>query len=164
MRNIKLATATPRPLRWCLRDWQAKWGLLVTSDSWSTKPLFVFLSFLIMPHSLQGLSFPTRDPTQATAVKAASPNHWTAREFPATVGFLRDFHTVLNEGQKGRKHLFPSPREGGLENSDSRQRQPFGEAFSPKGRFWSGAELCGPCPHVLLLPLVCGKTLAKEYV
>ena len=44
--------------------------------------LFVFLFFLSVPCSLQDLSFLTRDGTQAPAVKALSPNHWTAREFP----------------------------------------------------------------------------------
>ena len=34
------------------------------------------------PHGLQDLSSPSRDSTQATAVKVPSPNHWTAREFP----------------------------------------------------------------------------------
>ena len=32
--------------------------------------------------ALRDLSSPTRDWTQATAVKALNPNHWTAREFP----------------------------------------------------------------------------------
>ena len=33
-------------------------------------------------HNLWNLSFPTRDQTQAPAVKAPSCNHWTTREFP----------------------------------------------------------------------------------
>ena len=40
-------------------------------------------SFLIgTPLGLQDLSSPTRGRIQATEVKALSPNHWTAREFP----------------------------------------------------------------------------------
>lgn len=43
-----------------------------------------FLKFLFyvlaVPHSTQDLSFPTRDRTQAPAVKVSSPSHWTARE------------------------------------------------------------------------------------
>ena len=88
-----------------------------------------------MPHSLQDLSFLTRDPAQATAVKATSPNLWNARELPAAVGFLRDFHTVLSEGQKGRKPLFPSPREDAWKTQTPDKGQPSGQAFSPKGRF-----------------------------
>ena len=42
---------------------------------------FSFL-FLALLHVLQDLSSLTRDWTQALAVKALSPNHWTAREFP----------------------------------------------------------------------------------
>ena len=30
-----------------------------------------------MPHNLWGLNSPTRDQTQALAVKVLSPNHWT---------------------------------------------------------------------------------------
>ena len=71
------------------------------------------------------------------------------------LGFM-DFHTVLSEGHKGRKHLFPSPREEAWKAQTPDKGQ-SGEAFSPKGSFWSGAELC-----FLLLPFVCGKTLAKE--
>ena len=33
-------------------------------------------------HGFQDLSSSTRDHTQASAVKAQSPNHWTTREFP----------------------------------------------------------------------------------
>ena len=31
-----------------------------------------------MPHHLWNLSYPARDRIQATAVRALSPNHWTA--------------------------------------------------------------------------------------
>ena len=37
-----------------------------------------------MLHSLRDLSSLTRDQTQAPAVKAPNPNHWTTREFPST--------------------------------------------------------------------------------
>ena len=43
--------------------------------------LYVILLFLAMPCGLRDLSFLTRDQSQATAVKAPSPNHWTTREF-----------------------------------------------------------------------------------
>ena len=38
--------------------------------------------FLAATHSLRDLSSLIRNQTQPTAVKAPSPNHWTAREFP----------------------------------------------------------------------------------
>ena len=38
--------------------------------------------FLVMLLSLWDLSSPTRDWTQALAVEALSPNHWTTRAFP----------------------------------------------------------------------------------
>ena len=37
--------------------------------------------FLMALHGLWELNFPTRDGTWATAVKAPSPNHWSASEF-----------------------------------------------------------------------------------
>ena len=43
---------------------------------------FCFLLFLATWHGLWDLSSLTRDWTWATAVKAPSPNHWTARELP----------------------------------------------------------------------------------
>ena len=43
---------------------------------------FPFLSFLAMLQGLWDLSSLTRDRTWALAVKAQSPNHWTARELP----------------------------------------------------------------------------------
>ena len=49
----------------------------------------VLCLFLPAPHGLQHLSSLTRDPTWATAVKAPSPNHWTARELPSWEFFLR---------------------------------------------------------------------------
>ena len=38
--------------------------------------------FFATLHGLWDLSSPTRDQTQALAVKAWNSNHWTAREFP----------------------------------------------------------------------------------
>ena len=38
--------------------------------------------FFATPCGLWDHSSPTRDRTWAPAVKALSPNHWTAREFP----------------------------------------------------------------------------------
>ena len=43
---------------------------------------FSFLSFLAMLRGLWDLSSLTGDRTWALAVKAQSPNHWTARELP----------------------------------------------------------------------------------
>ena len=45
----------------------------------------IFLFVLAVPLGLQGISFPIRDRTQAPAVKAPSPKHWTAREFPGCI-------------------------------------------------------------------------------
>ena len=115
-----------------------------------------------MPHSLQDLSFLTRDPAQTTAVKATSPNLWIARELPATVGFLRDFHAVFSEGQKGRKPLFPSPREEAWKTQTPDRGQPSEQAFSLKEGFEVEQNCVVLAPHVLLLPLVCGKPFAKE--
>ena len=43
---------------------------------------FPFFNFLATLLGLRDLSSPTRDGTRARALKAPSPNHWTAREFP----------------------------------------------------------------------------------
>ena len=43
---------------------------------------YEYFIYLAMPNGLQDLSSPTRDWTQAPAVKAPSPNPWAAREFP----------------------------------------------------------------------------------
>ena len=44
----------------------------------------LFVCFVLAtPRGFQGLSSPTRDRTQAPAVKALSPNYWTTREFPS---------------------------------------------------------------------------------
>ena len=47
--------------------------------------IFVCLFVLAEPWGLQDLSSPTRNWTQAMAVKVPSPNHWTAREFPISI-------------------------------------------------------------------------------
>ena len=39
-------------------------------------------SFLAVLHGFQALGYLTRDQTQALALKALSPNHWTTREIP----------------------------------------------------------------------------------
>ena len=51
----------------------------------SVKPVVLIFFLLAAPHGLQDLSSPTRDQSQAPAVKALSPNHWTAREFPVLI-------------------------------------------------------------------------------
>ena len=58
-------------------------------------PFLFSFSFLAVPRSLRDLSSPTRVWTWAWAVKALSPNHWTAREFPI-FHFLRNHHTVFH--------------------------------------------------------------------
>ena len=54
----------------------------------------LFFNFLAAPRGMQNLSSPTRDLTGAPAVRAWSPNHWTAREFPAVV--ILDCGTLPN--------------------------------------------------------------------
>ena len=56
--------------------------------------LFIYL-FLAVLHSLQDLSSSIRDWTQAPAVKALSPNHWTTREFPMYMIFYIYTHTHI---------------------------------------------------------------------
>ena len=55
---------------------------------------FVFI-FLAAPHGIRDLSSPTRDRTPGLAVKALSPNHWTAREFSSFFFFLNPLHPYL---------------------------------------------------------------------
>ena len=50
--------------------------------------LFYYFIFLATPRGLWDLSSPTRDWTQALAVRARSPNHWTTREFPSFILYL----------------------------------------------------------------------------
>ena len=45
----------------------------------------LFIYFLASLCGLRDLSSLTRDGTWALAVKALSPNHWTAREFPMLI-------------------------------------------------------------------------------
>ena len=49
--------------------------------------LFFFFFFLPRCSGLLHLSSPTRDRTRPLAVKARSPNRWTAREFPLYFSF-----------------------------------------------------------------------------
>ena len=44
-----------------------------------------------MLHGFQALGYLTRDQTQALALKALSPNHWTTREIPKN-GILEAKH------------------------------------------------------------------------
>ena len=58
-------------------------------------PQSTFFFFFFWPrHGLWYLSSPTRDGTQAPAVKAPSPNHWTAREFPYLSQLLASHQTA----------------------------------------------------------------------
>ena len=41
-----------------------------------------FFFFLAASQGVQHLNYLTRDQTQALAVKAQCPSHWTARKFP----------------------------------------------------------------------------------
>ena len=56
--------------------------------------LFYLLIFnfyiLVTLCGLQDLSSLTRDQTQAPAVKAPSPNHWTTREFPGALSCISE--------------------------------------------------------------------------
>ena len=62
-----------------------------------------FLSFLggsATAHGLQDLSFPSRGQTQALAVKAPSPNHWTTKEIPNQFIFVPKITlSFLNESK-----------------------------------------------------------------
>ena len=70
---------------------RAKWPNYSKPVHPHNSPLKLVFFFLAMPHGLQHLSSLTRDWTWATAVKAPSPNHWTAREFPKLVLYLISF-------------------------------------------------------------------------
>ena len=48
--------------------------------------------FFVAPGSFWDLSSLTRDGTWALAVKARSPNHWTAREFPRCLSLYHAFY------------------------------------------------------------------------
>ena len=60
---------------------------LYSSFSSLSPPLFLFF-FLVVLSCLQDLSSPTRDWTQAKAVKAQSPNHEANREFPLLLKYI----------------------------------------------------------------------------
>lgn len=59
-----------------------------------------------MPLGLQDLSFLTGFITQSTAVKAPSPKHWTAREFPlfplynvaSSFDFILKYDSKMDQG------------------------------------------------------------------
>ena len=53
--------------------------------------LNLFTYLLAMLRGLQDLSFPSRNWTRATAVKAPGPNHWTSGELPACLFFKPNF-------------------------------------------------------------------------
>ena len=57
----------------------SSWLIIQALRAQSLNSLSFFLAALL---SLWDLSSPTRDWTWATALKAPSPNHWTAGEFP----------------------------------------------------------------------------------
>lgn len=59
--------------------------LLNLASSFFFKNLFYFLD---ASHSLQNLSSPSRDWSQATVVEVPSPNHWTAKEFPVSSFYM----------------------------------------------------------------------------
>ena len=79
----------PYPLN-CWGQWECKYTYFHTYmkiHSWHgicTLPtkFFFFFFFLAVLHALKDLHSLTRVWTQATAVKAPSPNHWTARGLP----------------------------------------------------------------------------------
>ena len=62
---------------------------LVEQEAWSIFLFFFFLFFLVSPHSMWVLSYPTRDQTWTPAVKVLHPNHWTTREFPWSIFQIR---------------------------------------------------------------------------
>ena len=60
-----------------------RWTLPAFSSSEPSDHFFFIFIFFTRPHGLQDdLSSLTRDRSQVPTVKALSPNHWTAREFP----------------------------------------------------------------------------------
>ena len=69
--------------------------------------IFIYF-FLAIPCSLWDLSYQTRGRTRALAVKAWSPSHWTAREFPRSE-FLIPEHLHLKQEEKGSKFPFLFP-------------------------------------------------------
>ena len=72
--------------------------------------LFNFCIYFAMPWGLQDLSSLTRDWTQAPEVTVPSPDHWTAKEFPACLYLFRAYISVC---LGGRWFQWPSsPRQG----------------------------------------------------
>ena len=71
---------------------------MLALSSWPVCISVEFFCFIFsaMPCGLWDLSSPTRDWTWAPAVKAWSPNHWTARDYLS--GIFMSFHKV--------EHLF----------------------------------------------------------
>ena len=85
-------------------------GLKLFTRIWNkgSLPIFGFTFLLATPHSLQDLNSPTRDWTRAKAVKAPSPNHWTAREFLSSLlpcsRKERVWHAHANGGKVSRAY------------------------------------------------------------
>ena len=52
-----------------------------------------------MPHTLWDLSSLTSDETQAPAMRALNPHHWTARDFPVSFHSRGDFFTLSHQGK-----------------------------------------------------------------
>ena len=61
-----------------------RWYLIVVALAFL---LLFFVLFCLFPRSLWDLSFLIRDWTQATAMKALSPSHWTTKESQAHSNF-----------------------------------------------------------------------------
>lgn len=59
--------------------------------------LIFFFFFWTMTCGLWDLSSPSRDRTRAPAVKTASPNHWTAREFLQVFCFKTFIHNLKHK-------------------------------------------------------------------
>ena len=66
-----------------------------------TTLLLFYLILYLLCHawSLQDLSSPTRDWTQAPEVTVQSPDHWTAKEFPACLYLFRAYISVCLGGR-----------------------------------------------------------------
>lgn len=77
----------------------------------------LFFSFFFFGHArcrLRDLRSPTRDRNRVPAVKALSPNHSTAREFPTNGSWLQQFsisttHTFVNWNSTIRKSCLFDP-------------------------------------------------------
>ena len=72
----------------CPLPWQADSQSLHHQGSPNYFYIDQFFFFLTTPHSLWDLSSPTRDEPGHSAVKAQSPNQWTAREFPILTNLI----------------------------------------------------------------------------